>query len=61
MTRTEWKAIYREFRVEVDKWINAILKKDRTESNRIWNKGAGAARFDFIHQMRRPDPLAGKR
>ena len=61
MTRTEWKAMYRGFRVHVGKWIASIIKnEDRAKTNRIWNKGAGAARFDFIHQMRRNDPLAKK-
>lgn len=61
MTRTEWRAMYREFRVCVSKWIGAIVKdKDRVKINQIWNEGAGAARFDFIHQMRRSDKLAEK-
>ena len=61
MSRNEWKAMYREFRVEVNKWIKAIVKnKDRAEVNRTWNEGAGATRFDFIHQMMRNDPLTEK-
>lgn len=61
MTRTEWKVMYREFRLDVNSWIRSIVKNDsKAKTNKIWTEGAGAARFDFIHQMRRNDPLTEK-
>ena len=59
MTRTEWKALYREFRVSIEKWMRCLLQNKKA-ADRAWDKGAGLAKFDFIHQMRRPDPLAKK-
>lgn len=57
MNKQEWKAIYREFRLSVDKWLKCLLQNKKA-ANKVWKKGAGLQKFDFIHQMRRPDSLA---
>ena len=56
MNKQEWKQLYREFRLSVDKWLKCLLQNKKA-ADKVWNKGAGLQKFDFIHQMRRPDRL----